>query len=116
MVQCMTNEVQFCYVCFECICISSMTGNPNIIDQLCILTTWNIIHAIGIGTNNRVECGSKLCDFLQQSNQKKICDNKIYCKIFLVPPLHIIYDLWTWLFVTCSHMHWQFWNFVISLY
>ncbi len=101
MIQCMTSEVQFCYVCLKCICICAFS-------QLEIS-----IHAIG--TNNQIEGGNKLCDFLQQSNQRKNCDNKIYCKIFLVSPLHISYNLWTWLFVTCSHMHWKFWKFV-SLY
>jgi len=79
MVQCMTSEVQFCYVCLKCICICAFS-------QLEIS-----IHAIG--TNNQIEGGNKLCDFLQQSNQRKNCDNKIYCKIFLVPPLHISYNL-----------------------
>jgi hypothetical protein len=79
MIQCMTSEVQFCYVCLKCICICAFS-------QLEIS-----IHAIG--TNDQIEGGNKLCDFLQQSNQRKNCDNKIYCKIFLVPPLHISYML-----------------------
>jgi len=54
-----------------------------------------------------------LCDFLKQSNQKKICDSKIYC---IVPHLHIIYTLWISLFATCSHMPWQFLKFYISYY
>ncbi len=58
------------------------------------------IHAIG--TNSQVKGSNKLFDFLEQSNQRKNCDSKIYYTIFLVPHLHIIYNLWTWLFATCS--------------
>jgi hypothetical protein len=38
---------------------------------------------------NKIKCKSKLCDFLQQSIQKNVCDNKIYSKIFL--PTYILF-------------------------
>jgi hypothetical protein len=42
------------------------------------------IHAIG--TNSQVKGSNKLFDFLEQSNQRKNCDSKIYYKIFLSSP------------------------------
>ncbi len=40
---------------------------------------FELIHVIGI--TNQIESNNRLCDFLQQSNQRKNC-NKSYCNFF----------------------------------
>ncbi len=69
-------------------CICLMTRNLNIVEQLCIFHNFESIHIIG--SNNQVKSSTTLCEFLQQSNQRKVYENKIYCKNFLLPRQYII--------------------------
>jgi len=121
MIQCITSKVQFCYVCFKYICMF-INRKSELLDQFYILHNLNqfmlldLIVKLKVVTSYVIFYNNQINEFFCYSKQRKICDNKIYCKIFLIAHLYIIYKLWTWLFATCSRMHWQFWKFVISLY
>jgi len=104
VIQCITSKVLFCFVMFVS---SAFSRNLNIFFlSIFPFSQLESIHVIEI--NNQLKGRNKLCDFFIIIKSKII--------IFRVPHLHIIYNLWTWLFTTCSQMHWQFWEFVISLY
>jgi len=46
-----------------------------------------------IETNSQVKGSNKLFDFLQQSNQRKNCDSKIYYKIFPCSPTYTLFTI-----------------------
>jgi len=93
MIQCITSKVYFCYVCFKSICIHPMIRNLNIVEQLCIFHNFESIHTIG--SNNQVESSTKLCEFLQQSNQKNHCGVEFVVRFSLFPTniLSIFFNL-----------------------